>query len=150
MTAHEAMLYAEVSIPAFFEKLAGAHVAPPDADSAQRLLNLGDIVVPAVHLFIEKQASREQQTTAHSIKSAVDAAFAVAGLTARPPQPATNAVDFLRIPKIAAAAAAYRAELLKGANEGCGPAMPGTPIARGEEEEEEEKKKRELAAAVVA
>ncbi len=135
-------LIREVAFPAFFEKLASvAGISPPDAASAQRLVDIGDVVTPAVGLFVEKQARAGATGVASAIKEAADAMF---GLLDVPQQPLSSPGMYLDIPGVRDAAlvlADQAQKQAKQAMEGCAPgANPNLapPFKKKDEDEEEE------------
>jgi hypothetical protein len=98
----DALLKSEVSIPAFFAKVAAdTGISPPGGDAANRLLTVGDLVVAASDMCVAKWAAEGHLDSADPVKSATDVAFAAAGLT----KPAAAAApDYAEAPGVKAAA----------------------------------------------
>lgn len=150
----EQHLLRTVSVPAFFEKVAAeAAISPPDDAAAKRLLDLGDLVAPAVGLFVEKCAAAQGVSHDAVVKAAAEAAFEAVGLPLnRAPEAA--AISYLQLPGVKEAAAAMaealrqQAEAQKAANLACGPMPPGAakPV-EGEDEEDDKKPAAPMASA---
>lgn len=103
-------LLGQVAVPAFFQKLAAdCGVSPADAAESRRLLELGDLVGPAVALFMHKKATAEREAHMAAAKEAAEAAFRVAGRPA-PARTAGPAEEFLNIPGVKEAAEALLAK----------------------------------------
>lgn len=132
-TDAQALLMREVSVPAFFEKLAAdAGVSGPDPAQAQLLLGLGDQVTPAVARFVEKQARAGQLSAAAVVEKAAGAAREFSGLPPSP-RPADAPTGYLAVPGVRDAALKVAEELRKQSM--------GAPAAPSVEEEEAEKEK---------
>ena len=145
----EIILLTRVSRPAFIEKLAaesGYTVA--DAAEAQRMFDLGDVVVPAVSHYLNKVAASGHMAAASVAKEAADAAFAACGISTVQAVPESTAGSYLSDEQIKSAAAALLVERAKAADlmSGC-----GVPAGSSQaEDEEEEKKKQQAGNPVVA
>lgn len=79
----KALLLAEVSVPAFFEKLAAeTGFSPPDAATGDTLLGTGNLIANTVDLYLQKAAAAQTGQSASVVKMATDAAFQTAGIFA--------------------------------------------------------------------
>ena len=89
-------LLRQVSVPAFWAKVASdVGYTPADDAAADRVLRLGDLVVPTVALYLEKAAAARSQDASSLVKDAADTAFAAAGAI-EPSVPS----DYLTIPGV--------------------------------------------------
>lgn len=142
----EALLLAEVSVPAFFQKLAAdVGITPPDAATADSLISTGNLVTNTVDLYLQKEASLKTSGTVSAVKAATDAAFEEAGLFST--KQATEApAAFLDVSGVRDAALLIVANGMKAAQEeqdrvkAAAEASAMINPSKTEEEDEENKK----------
>lgn len=141
----EALLLAEVSVPAFFQKLAAdVGVTPQDVAQADSLIGTGNLVTNTIDLYLKKEASSQTDTTSTIVKAATDAAFSAAGIFAK--QAEEKPAAFLDVSGVRDAAllivangmkaAQDEQDRLKRAAEGVIPAVNPTGDKAKEEDEE--------------
>jgi len=132
----EALLLAEVAVPAFFQKLAAeVGVSPPDAAAADGLIGTGNLVFNTVDLYLKKEASLQTDQTTSVVKAATDAAFAAAGIFAK--QAEEEPKTFLDVSGVRDAALLLIANNMKAAADGAvAPAVNPTGAAAEKEDEE--------------
>lgn len=112
----EALLLAEVSVPAFFQKLAAdVGITPPDSATADSLIGTGNLVTNTVDLYLKKEASLKANGAVSAVKAATDAAFNAAGIFAKQAQ--EEPVAFLDVSGVRDAALLIVANGMKAAQD---------------------------------
>lgn len=144
-TAAEQALLDQVTIPAFFEKVASVSgISPSSPEASQMACHYGDLVAPAVGMYIREKIANQSAESDRLVKAAFDATLDVAGVQRK--QASEPAESFLKLDGLRDAALTVVDDMAKRAAMTNNPIPPTAP-AVGNEEDDDKKTEVETPAA---